>query len=73
MLVVGEAISQLARTEVEVAEQIRDYRRIIAFRNRVVHLYQGVEPQIVYDILTQNRADITELLALLLDALRRRP
>ncbi|HEY4158780.1 MAG TPA: DUF86 domain-containing protein, partial [Polyangiaceae bacterium] len=38
---------------------------IVGFRNRVVHLYDRVDPQIVYRILTQNRADLTDLTKLL--------
>jgi uncharacterized protein YutE (UPF0331/DUF86 family) len=35
----------------------------------VVHLYDRVEPRIVYDILTQQRGDLKELLVFFLDAL----
>lgn len=42
---------------------------MFAFRNRVVHLYERVEPRIVYAILTSNRRDLEELLARLLDAI----
>jgi uncharacterized protein YutE (UPF0331/DUF86 family) len=41
---------------------------MFAFRNRVVHLYDRVEPRIVYQILTENRGDLEVLLGLLLDA-----
>ncbi len=39
---------------------------IFGFRNRVVHLYDRIDPQIVYRILTEERQDIEELLLLLL-------
>lgn len=39
---------------------------LFAFRNRVVHLYDRVDPQRVYAILTGNRQDLALLLDLLL-------
>ncbi len=44
------------------------YRPVIGFRNRVVHLYAHIDPHIVYRILTEDRADLADLLGLLLDA-----
>ncbi len=44
---------------------------IFGFRNRVVHLYDRLDPAIVYEILTNERADIEELLRLLLVAIRK--
>ena len=35
--VIGEALVRLAKTEPSVAEQVADHRRIIAFRNILVH------------------------------------
>lgn len=43
---------------------------IFGFRNRVVHLYDRVDPQIVFRILTEHRRDLDELARLLLAALR---
>lgn len=39
---------------------------MVAFRNRVVHLYDRVDDHIVYDILVEHRGDIVELMDLLL-------
>jgi uncharacterized protein YutE (UPF0331/DUF86 family) len=38
---------------------------IVGFRNRIVHLYDRIDPQIVYAILTRNRGDLVELARLL--------
>lgn len=38
---------------------------IVGFRNRIVHLYDRIDPQIVYAILTRNRGDLLELARLL--------
>ena len=41
---------------------------IFGFRNRVVHLYDRIDPQIVYRILTEDRPGLEELARLLLTA-----
>ena len=43
---------------------------IVGFRNRIVHLYDRIDPQIVYAILTQNRGDLIELARLLASTLK---
>jgi uncharacterized protein YutE (UPF0331/DUF86 family) len=45
------------------------YAPILGFRNRIVHLYDRVDPQIVFRILREERADLEDLLRLLLAAL----
>lgn len=70
------------RTSLEVLERLEDasllppgtavrFRPIVGFRNRVVHLYDRVDPAIVFRIVEEERDDLRELLALLLDAAAR--
>lgn len=70
---------QAPRTSVDVLERLEEagalpsgstarYRAVIGFRNRVVHLYDRIDPEIVYRVLTEDRSDLTELLDLLLRA-----
>jgi uncharacterized protein with HEPN domain len=49
--IVGEALSQLIETFPEVSERITDARRIIAFRNRLIHGYASVADDIVWGIV----------------------
>jgi uncharacterized protein YutE (UPF0331/DUF86 family) len=42
---------------------------IFGFRNRVVHLYDRIDPQIVFRILTEHRGDLEDLAKLLVRAL----
>src|SRR3990170_8908376 len=42
--IIGEALAQLARLEQGLAERISDHRRIIAFRNILIHGYPGGRP-----------------------------
>ena len=51
--IIGEAISRLARIDEPAASRITDYRRIISFRNILIHDYDAVEDQVVWYILQQ--------------------
>lgn len=41
---------------------------IFGFRNRIVHLYDRVDPEIVYRVLREDRGDLAELARLLVEA-----
>jgi uncharacterized protein with HEPN domain len=45
--VIGEALRRLLEVAPELSERISDSRRIIAFRNRLVHGYASVADDIV--------------------------
>ena len=64
--IIGEALAQLARLEQGLAERISDHRRIIAFRNILIHGYTQVDNRIVWDIVRSNlpilRQQVAELL-----------
>ena len=49
--IVGEALAQLARTDPETASRISEYRRIIAFRNILIHGYAEIDHRIVWNVL----------------------
>jgi uncharacterized protein with HEPN domain len=49
--VAGEAIGQLAREAPEAARRIGDYERIIAFRNVLIHGYDLVDDDLVWDTI----------------------
>jgi uncharacterized protein YutE (UPF0331/DUF86 family) len=42
---------------------------VFGFRNRVVHLYDRIDPTIVYKVLTEDRGDLEELARLLIAVL----
>lgn len=46
--IIGEAISRVARIDESTASQITDYRRIISFRNIIIHNYDSVDNQTVW-------------------------
>lgn len=47
--VIGEAVSQLLLTDAALAAQITNYRKIIDFRNALIHGYSSVNDQIVWE------------------------
>jgi uncharacterized protein with HEPN domain len=49
--IVGEALAQLARTDSAIASRISEHRRIIAFRNVLIHGYAEIEHRIVWEVL----------------------
>ena len=52
--VIGEAMSQLARTDEPLADRISQYQRIVAFRNVLIHGYANVDDRLVWDVINNN-------------------
>lgn len=50
-LVIGEALSQLHKLDAETAERITEWRRIISFRNQLIHGYGIINNEITWDIV----------------------
>jgi uncharacterized protein with HEPN domain len=48
--VIGEALSQLARLDAQLAERVPDLPQIVAFRNQLIHGYATVNPSTVWNI-----------------------
>ena len=62
--VVGEALSQLKRMDVEAAEEITDHWKIIGLRNQLIHGYAVINNRITWNI-------IDEKLPILIDELEK--
>lgn len=54
LAIIGEAVSQLARRDEELAARITNYRRVIAFRNILIHGYSAVDDGLVWDVVETN-------------------
>ncbi len=65
--IIGEALNRLHQSHPNLAEQIPRLRRIIDFRNFLIHGYASVRPERVWDYvqnhLPQLRRIVRELLA----------
>ena len=64
--VIGEATARLARLDPELAARIGDYRRIVSFRNILIHGYADVDDGLVWDVVETKlpilRRDVEALL-----------
>jgi uncharacterized protein with HEPN domain len=49
--IIGEAVSQLAKLDEKIVRRINEHRRIIAFRNILIHGYTEVDDRLVWDIV----------------------
>jgi uncharacterized protein with HEPN domain len=56
----GEALSQLARIDSDLAAQVPEHRSVIAFRNVLVHGYATLDHQVVWHVIGH---DLPALLA----------
>lgn len=65
-MVIGEALGQLHKLDPGTAEQISEWRRIVAFRNQLIHGYGVIKNEITWDIAEKKlpilRADLQRLL-----------
>lgn len=64
--IVGEALNQLARLAPDLAEQIPDLPRIVAFRNILIHGYAVVDNAIVWRAVHENLPGLLSVLERLL-------
>ena len=64
--IIGEATAQLVKLDESIAARITEYRRIIAFRNILIHGYTDVDDRLVWDVVTTKltlpRREVDELL-----------
>lgn len=49
--IIGEALSQLTKHHPALVTRIGEFRRIIAFRNILIHHYTDVDDRLVWDIV----------------------
>ncbi len=58
--IIGEALNQLVRIDPNTANQISQHRRIIGFRNILIHGYDVVKDAVVWDIVRNSLATLHE-------------
>ena len=66
--IIGEALNHLSLIDSETVGRIRQYRRIIDFRNILIHGYDIVEDAVVWDVVRQDLPTLREEVRSLLDA-----
>ncbi len=64
--IIGEALARLARQDDNLVSGISEYRRIIAFRNILIHGYAEIDDRLVWDIVESKlpilRREVTALI-----------
>lgn len=66
--ILGEALGKLKKLDLELAGHISDHRRIIAFRNVLIHGYDVVLNEVVWGVVETQIPILRETLAELLTA-----
>src|SRR4051794_32219378 len=64
--IVGEALNQLSKLDADLAAAIPELRRIVAFRNILIHGYATVDDALVWQVLTDKRPELEAVLRELL-------
>jgi uncharacterized protein with HEPN domain len=49
--IIGEALGRLAKLDPQLVTRISEHRRIIAFRNILIHGYAEVDARLVWDVV----------------------
>jgi uncharacterized protein with HEPN domain len=65
--IIGEALIQLDKVAPDIATQIPEYLNIIDFRHVLVHGYDNLHPQTVWNLVQTKLAPLNERLKLLLE------
>jgi uncharacterized protein with HEPN domain len=65
--IIGEALDKLTRVDADLAARVPDLRRLVAFRNILIHGYAGVDDEIVWDAATNRLPALAAVLTALLD------
>jgi uncharacterized protein with HEPN domain len=69
--ILGEAVRRLDLLSPELAERLTEHRRIIAFRNIIAHAYDGLDDDVVWQVVTEKLPILRNEAATLLDRLDR--
>ncbi len=60
--IIGEALGAAAKSDPKLTDRIEEIPRIIALRNRVIHGYDTVDNEIIWDIVTVRVPGLVEKL-----------
>ena len=72
-ITIGEALQQALRIQPELANSISESRRIVNFRNVIVHGYAVVVPDTIWGVVESDLPKLQEEVAKLLDEVAEEP
>lgn len=64
--IIGEAAGKLSKLDPVTARQLPEYRKMISFRNILIHGYASVDPLIVWGVVDSDLARLLERVEALL-------
>ena len=64
--IIGEAIAKLHKVDATTAEQIPEYRKIIAFRNILIHGYASIENATVWGVIEADLEPLKSAVSMML-------
>lgn len=67
--IIGEAVRRLEKDDPDTAARITNYRRIIAFRNVLIHGYDVIDPAIVWSAVEDDLVPLLRDVQALLETL----
>ncbi len=65
--IIGEALNRLAKSDPAAASRLGDYQQIIAFRNVLIHGYDIIDDQVVWEAVQGNLPTLQDKVQALLD------
>jgi len=65
--IIGEALTKLAKVDQETAALISEHRRIIAFRNILIHGYAQIDDRLVWGVLDSKLPSLSQEVKKLLE------
>ena len=65
--IIGEALNQLSKADPEAGSRIPELRRIVAFRNILIHGYATVDDALVWQVLVDKLPGLQQVLNELLN------
>ena len=52
--IIGEAFNRLTRIDPETTDRISELRRIVDFRNRIIHGYDSIDDRVVWGVVERH-------------------
>ncbi len=66
--IIGEALNRLARLDPATAGHITEIRRIVDFRNRLIHGYDSIDDEVVWGVSEKHLPQLVQEVSALLAA-----